>query len=711
MSAKKRTVEARVESLREAIRRHNYLYYVEDTPEISDEEYDALLRELQKLEQSHPDLVTPDSPSQRVGAPPSDAFSEVRHRVPMLSLSNAFSEDEVRDFDRRVRELLGRKSVVEYMAEPKFDGLAISIRYEQGSLAQAATRGDGTTGEDVTANVRTVNAVPLRLRREGKPPAVLEVRGEVYMPISGFERMNRDAGKRGEKTFVNPRNAAAGSLRQLDPKVTATRPLSFFGYAVGEGLETLGVDRQSGVLDCLEKLGVPVTRERRLVKGVDGCLEYFQHLAKARASLPFQIDGVVYKVNRLALQEELGFVARAPRWAVAHKFPAEEATTELRDVEWNVGRTGALTPVAKLEPVFVGGVTVSNATLHNPDEIVRKDIRIGDTVVVRRAGDVIPEVVRVVAEKRPRRARLPSVPKHCPVCGSDVERHPLGQARKGQTPREEVVPYCSGGLSCPAQRKESLRHFAARRSMDIEGLGDRTIDEFVDDGLLEDAADIYHLHEKRESLEEREGFGKKSVAELLKAIDTSKATTLARFLYALGIPEVGEVTAKNLAGSFETLDALRRASSHYLKAIERLRSEQTPEHRLGDRLKDDPLRSVEGVGHSVAESIAHFFDQSRNLKVIERLLAAGVYWPEAKARRSGPLSGKTFVLTGALDAFTRDEAAAQIEGLGGKVTSSVSKKTHYVVVGADPGSKLDKARKLGVKILDESAFLRLLKSN
>lgn len=700
---------ARIEKLREAVRHNNYLYYVKDAPEISDEEYDALLRELQELERAHPDLVTPDSPTQRVGAPPSAAFAEVRHRLPMLSLENAFSEEEVRDFDRRVCEGLGRKGPIEYMAEPKFDGLAISIRYQDGVLVQAATRGDGTSGEEVTTNVRTVEAVPLRLRRQGKPPAVLEVRGEVYMPVAGFARLNRAAEKRGEKTFVNPRNAAAGSLRQLDPKVTAARPLSFYAYAVGEGVETLAAERQSEVLERLEALGVPVTHERRVVQGLAGCLKYFRRLAAARDKLPFQIDGVVYKVNRLALQDELGFVARAPRWAVAHKFPAEEATTRLRDVEWNVGRTGALTPVAKLEPVFVGGVTVSNATLHNPDEIARKDIRIGDTVVVRRAGDVIPEVVRVVLEKRPQSAKTPRVPKRCPVCGSEVERRMMRQARKDEAPREEVVPYCSAGLSCPAQRKESIRHFASRRAMDIEGLGDKTIDEFVDDGLLKDVADIYLLHEHREALEGRAGFGEKSIGELLAAIEKSKRTTLARFLYALGIPEVGEVTARNLAQSFGALEALRAAAHDYLGRIEELHRGEVPERRLGERLKDEPLRGAEGVGHSVAESIGHFLEQRRNREVIARLRKLGVSWPQAEGCGKGPLGGKTFVLTGALDAFARDEAAERIVRLGGRVTGSVSKKTDYVVVGADPGSKLEKARKLGVATLDEDAFLRLLK--
>lgn len=702
-------VAKRVGKLREAIRRHNYLYYVKNAPEISDEEYDALLRQLEELEAKSPELITADSPTQRVGAAPSDGFAEVRHRVPMLSLQDAFGEAEVRDFDRRVRERLGTTAPVEYMAELKFDGLAVSIRYQNGVLVQGATRGDGRTGEDVTANVRTITAIPLRLRAAGKPPPAFEVRGEVYMPVEGFKQLNREAQAKGERTFVNPRNAAAGSLRQLDPRITARRPLSFYAYGVGEGLEDLALGRQSEILDRIERLGVPVNHERRVVRGVEGCLGYFRRLARRRDELPFQIDGVVYKLNSLALQERLGFVARAPRWAVAQKFPAEEATTELRDVEWNVGRSGALTPVAKLEPVFVGGVTVSNATLHNPDEIERKGIRIGDTVVVRRAGDVIPEIVRVVEGRRPQGARKIKVPNKCPICGSDVERRLLREASGDDPARERAVPYCSGGLSCAAQRKESLRHFASRRAMDIEGLGDKRVDEFVEAGLLKDAGDIYRLEAHRKALEEREGFGEKSVSELLGAIERSKDTTFARFLFALGIPEVGEVTARDLARHFRTLEALMTAAEEYLQARESLAPDVVARPaRMAAALEREQLRRVEGVGDRVAGAIAYFFAQRRNQDVIGRLLNGGVHWAEERKAVRSPLSGKTFVLTGTLDSLTREEAGDRIERLGGRVTGSVSKKTDFVVAGAQPGSKLDRARRLGVEIIGEVAFLRLL---
>lgn len=698
----------RINELREAINEHNYRYYVLDAPSISDAEFDAMLRELQELEQQYPQSITPDSPTQRVGAPPSTAFAEVVHAVPMLSLANAFDRQEVLDFDRRLRERIGIEGDLEYMCEPKFDGLAVSLRYESGQLTQAATRGDGTTGEDVTANVRTINAIPLSLRRKPQPPDMLEVRGEVLMPVAGFEELNRQAEEKGEKVFVNPRNAAAGSLRQLDPAITATRPLGFFAYGIGEGQDRVGVETQSELLDRLAEWGFPVARQRALVKGVDGCLEYYDNMAEARGALPFQIDGVVYKANHYSQQEQAGFVARAPRWAIAHKFPAEEATTVLQAVEWQVGRTGALTPVARLEPVFVGGVTVSNATLHNPDEIARKDIRVGDTVVVRRAGDVIPEVVRVIAEKRRRGARAVEVPQKCPICGSDVERRDLRPARKDARGEMAAVPYCSGGLSCPAQRKESLRHFASRKAMDIEGLGDKTIGEFVDDSLLTDVADIYRLHEHREELEQREGFGEKSVSELLAAIERSKETTLARFLYALGIPEVGEVTAKAVAGSLRTLDAIREAALAYEDACAKLRGQGVSEHLFGARLKDEALLRIEGVGAGVAACIAHFFAQPRNREVIGHLVASGIRWPEAQAAAEGPLTGKSFVLTGALDTMTRDEAKDAIERLGGRVTGSVSGKTDYVVAGADPGSKLARAKKLGVAILDETEFEKLI---
>jgi len=702
--------QKRIDALRTSIRNHNYRYYVLDDPTVSDAEYDALLRDLEGLEQKYPAAVTPDSPTQRVGATPGTAFSEVVHAIPMLSLANAFSEQEVEDFDRRLHERLGVAGELTYMCEPKFDGLAVSLRYERGRLVQAATRGDGVTGEDVSANVRTVKSIPLRLRDDARPPEVLEVRGEVLMPIAGFERMNREAGKKGEKTFVNPRNAAAGSLRQLDPSVTARRPLSFYAYGVGEGHEALAAGTQYALLERLAELGLPVTHDRARASGVAGCLEYYRRMGEARAGLTFQIDGVVYKLDSYARQQEAGFVARAPRWALAHKFPAEESTTVLRAVEWQVGRTGALTPVARLEPVFVGGVTVSNATLHNPEEITRKDVRVGDTVVVRRAGDVIPEIVRIVPEMRPKNAKPVQVPRQCPVCGSDVERRDLRPVRKGGDEREAAALYCSGGLSCAAQRKESLRHFASRRAMDIEGLGEKTIAEFVDEGLLEDVSDIYGLHGHREALQQREGFGEKSVSELLAAIERSKDTTLPRFLYALGIPEVGEVTARAVAGSLRTLDGIRAAALDYEKACNELRGQGVSEHLYGARLKESALLRVEGVGAGVAACIAHFFAQPRNRAVIERLLKAGIHWPEAESAAEGPLTGKTFVLTGALDSMTRDEAKDAIERLGGRVTGSVSGKTDYVVAGADPGSKLTRAGKLGVAVLEESAFIKLIKN-
>lgn len=700
----------RIDELRESLREHNYRYYVLDAPSISDAEYDRLLRELQDWEKQYPQVVTSDSPTQRIGAPPSGAFTEVVHDVPMLSLANAFDEQEVRDFDRRLRERIGDDGDIDYMCEPKFDGLAVSLRYEQGRLVQAATRGDGTSGEDVTANVRTIKAIPLSVRRQPEPPPHIEVRGEVLMPISGFERLNREAGEKGEKVFVNPRNAAAGSLRQLDPNVTAARPLSFFAYGLGEGQKQAGVDRQSALLDRLAEWGFPVAKQRARVRGVEGCLRYFAKMGEARGSLPFQIDGVVYKADRFVQQERAGFVARAPRWALAHKFPAEEATTVLKAVEWQVGRTGALTPVARLEPIFVGGVTVSNATLHNPDEIARKDIRVGDTVVVRRAGDVIPEIVRAILGKRPKSVRAVVVPVKCPVCGSDVEYRELRAYRKDAPGEAAAVPYCSGGLSCAAQRKESLRHFASRKAMDIEGLGDKRIAEFVDDGLLNDVADIYALHRYRKDLEHREGFGEKSVGELLAAIERSKDTTLPRFLYALGIPEVGEVTAKAVVGSLHTLEGIREAALEYEKQGNLLRDKGVSEHLFGARLKDTALLRVEGVGAGVASCIAHFFAQPRNRRVIERLLMAGIHWPEVEPMEAGPFSGETFVLTGALKGMTRDEAKTVIEGLGGRVTGSVSGKTDYVVAGADPGSKLSKAEKLGVTVLDESAFMKLIKN-
>lgn len=667
-----RSAAARVNELRRQIEHHNHRYYVLDDPEISDAEYDRLMQELKDLEAQFPDLITPDSPTQRVGATPVSELDEVVHRVPMLSLDNAFADEDVIAFDRRVRERLETEADIEYAAEPKLDGLAVSFRYEKGRLVLAATRGDGLRGENVTHNVRTIKAVPIQLR--GKPPEVLEVRGEVFMPIAGFKAMNERALARGEKTFVNPRNAAAGSLRQLDPRLAATRPFDVFFYGLGETQGWTVPPRHSEALEQLKEWGLKISPLIRIVVGAAGCLDYYREISARRAALPYEIDGVVYKVNRFAQRLELGSVARAPRWAIAHKFPAHEENTIVRDVEFQVGRTGALTPVARLEPVFVGGVTVSNATLHNMDEVRRKDIRIGDTVVIRRAGDVIPEVVKVILDRRPPTAKIVELPERCPVCGSDVERE-----------EGEAVARCTGGLFCAAQRKESLRHFASRRALDIDGLGSKIIDQLIERELVRSPADLYAL--SAEQFASLERMGEKSAANLVAALERSKNTTLPRFLYALGIRDVGEATAAALAEHFGSLEALEEAT------IEEI--QQTPD-----------------VGPVVAAHVRHFFDQAHNREVIRALRAHGVRWPDMQRKSSnaeaGPLSGKTFVLTGALDSMSRDEASERIAALGGKVTSSVSKKTSYVVAGAEPGSKLKKAQELGVEVLDESAFLALL---
>ena len=663
------SVRRRVEELRKEINYHNYRYYVLDSPVIPDVEYDKLMEELKRLEAQYPELVTPDSPTQRVGAPPAKEFRQVRHEIPMLSLDNVFDEAGFREWDRRVREGLG-KDAVEYAGEPKFDGLAVSILYQDGVLTQAATRGDGYVGEDVTNNVRTIQSVPLRLIGEGWP-RVLEVRGEVYMPKSGFERLNRELEKRGEKTFANPRNAAAGSLRQLDPNVTAQRPLDFSAYGFGkvEGGEL--PRRHSEIMDRFMEWGIKVARERTRVTGVEPAVAYYKAMLDKRESLDFDMDGCVFKVDRLDEQEKLGYTTRAPRWAIAYKFPAEEAVTRVLDVVWQVGRTGALTPVAKLEPVHVGGVTVSSATLHNIDEIRRKDIRIGDWVWVRRAGEVIPEVVRVIKERRPPDAKVVELPKRCPVCGSEVIK-----------PEGEAIARCTGGLYCPAQLKGRILHFASRRAMDIDGLGEKLVDQLVDKGLVKDVADIYYL--TKEQLLGLERMGEKSAQNLLDAIERSKHTTLARFLYALGIREVGEATAATLARHFGSLERIMNAS-------------------------EEELMEVPDVGPVVAQQIRAFFRQQHNREVIDKLKKAGVHWEEgAPEVGPKPLEGKTFVLTGALDSMTRDEAKERLEALGARVSSSVSRKTDFVVVGHDPGSKYDKARALGVPTLDEAAFLELL---
>ncbi len=662
----------RAQELRDTLSGHDYRYYVLDAPEIPDAEYDRMMRELVELEKQYPDLVTPDSPTQRVGGLPVQAFAEVHHSVPMLSLANAFDDQELTDFDRRVRERLDTDGEVEYAGEPKLDGLAISLRYEGGVLICGATRGDGTTGEDVTHNIRTIQSIPLRLPGTGFPK-VLEVRGEIFMSRAGFEAMNEAARKRGEKTFVNPRNAAAGSLRQVDPKLAARRPLEFIAYGVGEVQGASSPDRHSETLGQLKQWGLRVSPEAKVVKGVDGSREYYEKIAAKREQLPYEIDGVVLKVDQVAQQRILGTVSKAPRWAIAFKFPAQEEMTVLENVEFRVGRTGALTPVARLKPVFVGGVTVSNATLHNMDEIERKDVRIGDSVIVRRAGDVIPEVVSVVLSKRPKRARRIKLPKRCPVCSSDVVRI-----------ENEAVARCVGGLFCPAQLKQSILHFASRRAMHIDGLGEKLVSQLVEADLVHTPADLFALD--TETLAGLERMAEQSARNLVEAIEKSKQTTLARFVYALGIREVGEATAGNLAVFFGDIEALMDAD-------------------------EEVLQSVPDVGPIVATNIRSFFTEPHNRAVVEKLLEAGVVWPKQNAAVSAGtrLSGKMFVLTGALAAYTRDEAADRIRARGGRVSSSVSKKTDYLVAGESAGSKLAKAEKLGVEILDETAFKRLLK--
>lgn len=670
---KARSPAARALELRRQLEHHNYRYHVLDDPEVSDAEYDRLLQQLKAIEADNPDLITADSPTQRVGATPVSELQEVVHTTPMLSLDNAFTDEELVNFDRRVRERLEDVAQIEYVAEPKLDGLAVSFRYERGKLVQAATRGDGMKGEDVTHNIRTIKAVPTQLR--GKPPKVLEVRGEVFMLLAGFKAMNQRALERGEKVFVNPRNAAAGTIRQLDPRLAAERPLDAFFYGVGEHDGWKLPPRHSEVLDQLREWGLKVSPLTQVVQGVEGCLDYYRGIGKKRGSLKYEIDGVVYKVNRFAQQRELGFVARAPRWAIAHKFPAHEENTIVRDVEFQVGRTGALTPVARLEPIFVGGVTVSNATLHNMDEVQRKDVRIGDTVVIRRAGDVIPEVVKVIPERRPKNARVVELPAKCPICGSAVERE-----------EGEAVARCTGGLFCPAQRKESLRHFAGRRAMDIDGLGAKIIDQLVDSDppLVRSPADLYKL--TAQQIADLERLGEKSAANLVAALEHSKKTTLARFLYALGIRDVGEATAAALANHFGSLEPLQEAD-------------------------EAAIQEVPDVGPIVAAHVHTFFQQPHNREVIQELRDRGVHWPAQKrkaAASAGALTGKTFVLTGTLESMSRDQAGDRITAAGGKVTGSVSKKTSYVVAGAEAGSKLQKAQELGVEILDEAAFLKLL---
>ena len=661
--------ERRVEELREQLRLHNYRYYVLDAPLVPDAEYDRLFHELRQLEEQYPDFITEDSPTRRVGDKPLPGFQEVRHSERMLSLDNVFSDLELADFNRRVRERLGTDKPIAYTAEPKLDGLAISLRYENGKLVQGATRGDGERGEDVTSNVRTIESIPLRLLGHDYP-AVLEVRGEVFMPKAGFEKLNERARKAGEKGFANPRNAAAGSLRQLDPRLTAKRPLAFYAYGLGQVAEAIAGGHAEAML-ALRKLGIPVSPELKYLEGIDQCLEYYANILARRDTLPYEIDGVVYKVDSFDEQARLGFVSRAPRWAVAHKFPAQEELTVVEDIEFQVGRTGAVTPVARLKPVTVAGVTVSNATLHNMDEIERKDVRIGDTVIIRRAGDVIPEVVQVVPDRRPKGAKKPALPTRCPVCGSDVLRV-----------EGEAVARCSGGLYCNAQRREGIKHFASRKAMDIEGLGDKLVEQLDEKGLVKTVADVYAL--KAGDVASLERMGEKSAQNLVAALEKSKSTTLPRFLYALGIREVGEATARSLANHFLTLEAIEQADEEALQ--------QTPD-----------------VGPIVASHIASFFRQEHNIEVLQQLLAAGIHWPaiERPDALARPFADKSFVLTGALSR-PRDQIKAQLEGLGARVAGSVSKKTDYVVAGEAAGSKLAKAQDLGIEILDEEQLQEMI---
>ncbi|MCC4271966.1 NAD-dependent DNA ligase LigA [Marinobacter nauticus] len=668
------TIRKRVDSLRATLEDHNYYYYVQDDPRIPDAEYDRLFRELQKLEAEHPELATEDSPTRRVGSSAETSFEEVIHRLPMLSLDNAFSEDELRDFDRRVRDRLGADGAIEYVCEPKLDGLAVSLHYENGALTRAATRGDGYTGEDITANIRTIPSVPLKLRGSGYPDLV-EVRGEVYMPRAGFEKLNERLAEQGEKTFVNPRNAAAGSLRQKKSTVTARRPLELCAYSMAVTDESVLPETHWDSLQLVRDWGFRINPEMRKAEGVEACLDAYNELMAKRDSLPYEIDGIVFKVNRLDLQQELGFVSRAPRWAIAHKFPAQEELTIIEDVEFQVGRTGAVTPVARLKPVFVGGVTVSNATLHNMDEIRRLDVHIGDTVFIRRAGDVIPQVVKVVPEKRPAKAPTVEMPEHCPVCGSDIVQI-----------EGEAVARCSGGLYCPAQRKEAIRHYASRKAMDIEGLGDRLIEMLVDEGMVSTVADLYRLTKFQIASLER--MGDKSAANLIAAIDRSREPVLWRFLYALGIREVGEATAKGLAAHFGTLEAISEAD-------------------------EASLQTVPDVGPIVAGHIRSFFDQPHNQETLAALKKAGVTWQEEQVLSvdEQPLSGQTWVLTGTLSGMTRDQAKEKLEQLGAKVAGSVSKKTACVVAGEAAGSKLAKAEQLGVPVLDEEGLANLLREH
>ena len=688
----KGSIEKEIESLRQEINFHNYRYYVLDSPVISDAEYDKLMRRLEGLETKHPELITPDSPTQRIGAKPLEEFGEITHTIPMLSLKNAFGSEEAREFDDRVKRLLtpypalshkgGGKEVIEYVAEPKIDGLAIELVYEDGRFTAGSTRGDGYTGEDVTQNLKTIKSIPMRLltsqcqgaRGKGQEleisnltiPSRLEIRGEVFLPLKAFEKINREREKSNEPFFANPRNAAAGSLRQLDPRITASRPLDIFCYGVGT---VVGIKFKSHfeTLGALKAFGFKVNPLIKVCKDIEDVLDYHKEMEKNRAKLPYEVDGIVIKVNDLELQEKLGVLTRSPRWALAYKFKPIEEITKIHKIEIGVGRTGALTPVAIMEPVEIGGVTIERATLHNQDEIDRKDVRVGDTVVVQRAGDVIPEVVMVMKEKRTGKEKPFKTPEKCPLCGSKVER--VG-----------VIHYCTGGLSCPAQVKETIVHFASKRAMDIEGLGHKHIEQFVDDGLIKDLADLYYL--KKDDLLKLERWAEKSADNLIYANEKSKKPTLPRLIYALGVRQVGEHMAHVLAEEFGTLEAIMRADK-------------------------ERLLSVHDIGPETAESIYDFFQEPHNIKVIEKLKKAGVVFPQMK-KVSGKLAGKTFLFTGTLESFSRDEATELVEKQGGKAAPSASKKIDYVVAGTEPGSKYDEAKRLGLKILTEEEFKRLV---
>ena len=664
------SIEDEAAQLRLELREHNHRYYVLDEPTITDQEYDRLFRRLQQLERDNPALVSPDSPTQRIGSEPASQFETVAHEVAMLSLENAFDEAEMLAFDQRLRDKLDVDTDLAYTAEPKLDGLAISLLYEDGELVRAATRGDGRTGENITANARTVPSIPLRLIGDDLPRR-LEVRGEVYMEIAGFESLNASQKASGGKVFANPRNAAAGSLRLLDSRITASRPLTFCSYGAGlcEGADLPRSQYEQMLF--LRDIGMTISRQIERLESIQACLDYYRRIFAQRDALPFDIDGVVFKLDDSQLQHQAGFVSRAPRWAVAYKFPAQEVMTTLLDVDFQVGRTGALTPVARLEPVAVGGVMVSNATLHNMDEIERKDIRIGDVVIVRRAGDVIPEVVTPVIQKRKAKGKRPKMPARCPVCDSDVVQQP-GQA----------AYRCTGGLVCAAQRKEAIKHYASRKAMDIEGLGDKLVEQMVEQGMIDSVADLYQL--TLEQLAGLERMAEKSARNLLAALEKSKQTTLPRFIYALGIREVGEATAEALAGHYGNLEGLIDADS-------------------------ENLQQVEDVGPVVAENIRHFFDQQKNRDIVNRLVAMGVDWPAIEsASREQNLSGNTYVITGTLPGYSRDQAARALKDRGARVSGSVSAKTTAVIAGDKPGSKADKAETLGVEILDQAGFERLL---